>query len=83
MLLSLSFLSADNLPFSNPKVWALLLLSIVLITIFVFAEGYLVKEPILPLKLLKERSPIFVGAFYFLSVSIHPKSMLIFFYAVF
>lgn len=67
LLLSLSFLSADNLPFSNPRVFGLLLSSFVFLAIFVLVEGLVVAEPILPLKLLKSRATVCVGAFYFFS----------------
>lgn len=67
MLLSLSFLSANNIPFTDPKVYGLLIASIVFVLLFILVEGYLVKEPILPLKLLTSRATICVGAFYFFS----------------
>ncbi|PWN47285.1 MFS general substrate transporter [Violaceomyces palustris] len=65
LLLAMSFLSSDDVPFSDPKVWGLLLVSLLFGLAFIYVEARVVKEPIMPLRLLTDRSSASVCASFF------------------
>ncbi|SPO23503.1 related to multidrug resistance protein [Ustilago trichophora] len=71
LLLAMSFLSGSLLPFSHPLVWGFLLGFLVTAVLFVFVEGWIVREPIMPLSLLTRKSPALIGASYFLGSFAH------------
>ena len=71
LLLGMSFLSSENLPFTNPRVYGLLIASVVIAALFVYVEARVVKEPIMPPRLLCRRSPAAVGASYFIGSFSH------------
>ncbi|GAC76946.1 predicted transporter [Moesziomyces antarcticus T-34] len=71
LLLAMSFLSGSLLPFSNPLVWGFLLASFVTAVLFVLVEGWVVREPVMPLSLLTRRSPALIGASYFIGSFAH------------
>lgn len=54
--------SADQeLPWSDLRVWGLLVASAVFGVLFVLVEKYVANEPIMPLRLLTQRTPAFVA----------------------
>ncbi|SNX82862.1 related to multidrug resistance protein [Melanopsichium pennsylvanicum] len=71
LLLAMSFLSGSLLPFSHPLVWGFLLGFLVTAIFFVLVEGWVVKEPVMPLSLLTRKSPALIGASYFLGSFAH------------
>lgn len=68
LLLSLTLkTSADvELPWSDARVWGLLVVSLVFGIAFVCVEKYVSKEPIMPMRLVTRRTPAFVAASNFL-----------------
>ena len=71
LLLAMSFLSGSLLPFSHPLVWGFLLGFLVTAVLFVVVEGWVVREPVMPLSLLTRKSPALIGASYFLGSFAH------------
>ncbi|PWY98569.1 MFS general substrate transporter [Testicularia cyperi] len=71
LLVAMNFLSGEGLPFSDVRVWGLLLGFAVFVGLFVLVEGKVVKEPIMPLWLLTRRTPGLVSASYFLGAGAH------------
>lgn len=65
--LAITFFSASELPLRHPLVWGLLLASAVFLLMFLFNEQYLASEPVLPLRLLKNKSVASMSAYFFLS----------------
>lgn len=65
LLLALSFKTASTdareLAWSDPQVWSLLVTSAVGFILFIFVEGWIAPEPVLPLRLLKRRTPVAVA----------------------
>nr|XP_019013607.1 multidrug resistance protein fnx1 [Kwoniella pini CBS 10737]OCF52388.1 multidrug resistance protein fnx1 [Kwoniella pini CBS 10737] len=47
--------------FSDPIIFGLLMISVIILCLFVLIEGYYSKEPILPLKLLIRRTPLSIA----------------------
>jgi MFS family permease len=66
LLFGLSLLSASRLPFSHPAVYSCLLAFPLLAAAFVYVES-IVKEPVLPLRLLRQRTTVCASLFYLLS----------------
>ncbi|CCF53115.1 hypothetical protein NDA11_000027 [Ustilago hordei] len=71
LLLAMSFLSASLLPFSHPLVWGFLLGFLITAVLFVLVEGWVVREPVMPLSLLTRKSPALIGASYLLGSLAH------------
>lgn len=71
LLLAMSFLSGSLLPVSHPLVWGFLLGFLVTAVLFVLAEGWVVREPVMPLSLLTRKTPALIGASYFLGSFTH------------
>jgi hypothetical protein len=65
LLLALSFKTASTdareLAWSDPQVWSLLATSGVGFILFIFVEGWVAPEPVLPLRLLTRRTPVAVA----------------------
>lgn len=61
LLVSITLKTAEELPWSTPAVWGLLVTSIVSGVGFIVVEQYVSAEPILPLRLLKQRTPASVA----------------------
>ncbi|KAG8935126.1 hypothetical protein FRC02_008477, partial [Tulasnella sp. 418] len=66
LLLAVTFNSSAGVPWSNPSVWGLLLCAAMFITAFVLVEAYLASEPVMPLRLLRKRTPLAVALSNFL-----------------
>lgn len=66
LLFGLSLLSASRLPFSHPAVYSCLIAFPLLSAAFVYVESR-VKEPVLPLRLLRQRTAVCASLFYLLS----------------
>lgn len=65
LMFGFSFISANDLPFTNIKVWSTFLASGVLAVCFVLVEIYYAKEPILPMSMFKNRTTASATAIYF------------------
>lgn len=61
LLLSVSLKSAEELPWSHPLVWGLFITFIVAGAAFVLVEIYVSPEPIMPMRLLVQRTPLAVA----------------------
>lgn len=61
LLVAVTFGTAEEIPWSSPLVWGLLVLSFIALVSFVFVETYMSKEPILPMRLLRLRTPACVA----------------------
>ncbi|KAG8955272.1 hypothetical protein FRC03_011232, partial [Tulasnella sp. 419] len=66
LLLAVTLNSSVGVPWSNPSVWGLLLCAAMFITAFVLVEAYLASEPVMPLRLLRKRTPLAVALSNFL-----------------
>jgi len=75
LLLAISLKTTEELPWSHPLVWVLFIASAVSGGLFVLVEKYWAPEPIVPLRLLTQRTPLAVAMSNFL-VSIVGFSML-------
>jgi hypothetical protein len=53
LAMTLKTSAETELAWSDPRVWGLLVVSAIVGLIFVYVEGNLVKEPIMPLRLMK------------------------------
>lgn len=72
ILLSLSFMSANDLPFKNPLVWGNLVGGLLCGVAFVWVETRFARAPILPIELVLTRTGASVGiANLFLSIVTH------------
>lgn len=61
LLLAVTLRASEELPWSHPWVYGLLITSAIMSVAFIYVEGWFAKEPILPLRLLKQRTPRFVA----------------------
>ncbi|KAG8955270.1 hypothetical protein FRC03_011230 [Tulasnella sp. 419] len=61
LLLAVTLNSSEEIPWSHPYVWGLLLSSVIFITAFVFVEAKVAAEPIMPMRLLLQRTPLSVA----------------------
>ncbi|KAG8855602.1 hypothetical protein FRB96_006797 [Tulasnella sp. 330] len=59
-LLAVTMKAADERPWSDPLVLAFLVSSPLSISAFVYVEGWVSRQPIMPLQLLKQRTPLAV-----------------------
>lgn len=65
--LAITFFSASELPITHPLVWGLLLASAIFLVAFFYIERYLAPEPVLPLRLLTNKSVASMTSYFFLS----------------
>ena len=61
LLLGLSLKSTEELPWSHPIVWGLLLASAVFCVLFIMVESYWAPYPVMPLRLVTQRTPLAVS----------------------
>jgi hypothetical protein len=61
LLLGLSLKSTEELDWSNPLVWGLLLASAVSCTLFILVETYWAPYPVMPMRLVTQRTPLAVS----------------------
>ena len=61
LLLGLSMKSTEELPWSHPLVWGLLIASIVWAVIFVLVEARWAPYPVMPIRLVTQRTPLAVS----------------------
>lgn len=61
LLLGLSLKSTEELPWSHPIVWGLLVASAVWCALFVTVESYWAPYPVMPMRLIKQRTPLAVS----------------------
>lgn len=61
LLLAVTLKTAEGLAWANPWVWGLFIISVIFLVGFVYVEGWIAKEPIMPLRLLKQRTPLAVA----------------------
>ncbi|OSC99177.1 MFS general substrate transporter [Trametes coccinea BRFM310] len=61
LLLGLSLKSTEELPWSHPIVWGLLLASVVFGAAFIWVETCYSPYPVMPMRLVKQRTPLFVS----------------------
>ncbi|KDQ64740.1 hypothetical protein JAAARDRAFT_202035 [Jaapia argillacea MUCL 33604] len=70
LLLGLSLKSTEELPWSHPLIWGLLVASVVWGVLFIFVERYISPYPVMPLRLITQRTPLAVSlSNFFASVS--------------
>jgi hypothetical protein len=60
-LLPLALKNTEELPWSNPLIWGLFVASAVALVVFVLAEGWWSAYPVLPLRLIRQRTPLFAA----------------------
>ncbi|KAG8955707.1 hypothetical protein FRC04_007698 [Tulasnella sp. 424] len=75
LLVAITLKTAEGFSWENPWVWGLFALSAIFLPGFVYVEGWIAKEPIMPLRLLKQRTPFAVAVTNFLN-SVTAFSML-------
>lgn len=61
LLLGLSLKSTEELPWSHPIIWGLLVMSLVFCGLFILVETYWAPYPVMPIRLIKQRTPLFVS----------------------
>jgi len=66
LLVAVTLKTAEEMPWSSPAVWILSVTSAIALVSFVFVETYVSKEPILPMRLLMQRTPACVSVTNFL-----------------
>lgn len=62
LLTAITFLTAEEMPITTPIVYSLFIISGVSLVAFILVEIYWSNEPILPMRLLKMRTPAAVAA---------------------
>lgn len=62
LLVAVTLKGSEELPWGNPMSWGLLVTSGVFICAFFGVEAFVSKEPIMPLRLLRQRTPLAVSA---------------------
>lgn len=58
LLLGLTLKGSEDLPWGSPLVVGLLVSSTAFLFAFVGVEGYVSKEPVIPLRILRQRTPL-------------------------
>ncbi|OBZ77059.1 Multidrug resistance protein fnx1 [Grifola frondosa] len=61
LLLGLSLKSTEEMPWSHPVIWGLLVASVVFGGLFVAVETYYSPYPVMPMRLIKQRTPLAVS----------------------
>ncbi|KAI0370270.1 vacuolar amino acid permease [Pilatotrama ljubarskyi] len=61
LLLGLSLKSTEELPWGHPVIWGLLLASVVFGAAFIWVETCYSPYPVMPMRLVKQRTPLFVS----------------------
>lgn len=61
LLLGLSMKSTEELRWSHPLIWGLLLASVVFCVLFIWVETSYSPFPVMPMHLVKQRTPLFVS----------------------
>jgi MFS family permease len=61
LLLGLSLKATEDLAWKDPKIWGLLIASVIALAAFVFTEAKVSPHPILPMRLLISRTPLAVA----------------------
>jgi len=61
LLLGLSLKTTEDIPWSHPLVWGLLVFSAFFLVLFVCVEAKWSLAPVMPLRLLKQRTPMAVA----------------------
>jgi len=70
LLLGLSLKSTEELPWSHPLIWGLISSSGLWAVIFVFVETKVAALPVMPIRLIKQRTPLAVSlANFFASIT--------------
>jgi hypothetical protein len=82
LLFALSFKNNDNLPWEDPLVYGPLILSAVFTIVFVLVEAFYALEPVMLLRILRQRNGIFVSLINFF-LSMVSFSVLYFFPIIF
>ena len=61
LLLGFSLKSAEELPWSHPLIWGLFVASVVFGIAFVYVETHVAPYPVMPMRLITRRTPLFVS----------------------
>ncbi|PCH41423.1 vacuolar amino acid permease [Wolfiporia cocos MD-104 SS10] len=61
LLLGFSLKSTEELPWSHPLIWGLFIASLVWCALFVLVETYWSPYPVMPIRLVKQRTPLAVS----------------------
>ena len=61
LLLGLSMKSTEELPWSHPLIWGLLLASAIFSVLFIWVETCYSPYPVMPMRLITRRTPLFVS----------------------
>ncbi|KZT12978.1 vacuolar amino acid permease [Laetiporus sulphureus 93-53] len=61
LLLGFSLKSTEELPWSDPLIWGLLVASVVWCILFILVETYHSPYPVMPIRLIKQRTPLAVS----------------------
>ncbi|KAF8512610.1 MFS general substrate transporter [Hysterangium stoloniferum] len=66
LLLSLSLKTSEDIPWSSPLIWGMLIMSVVFIALFILVEAKWSVAPVMPMRLLAQRTPLAVAIANFL-----------------
>jgi hypothetical protein len=61
LLLPISYKASEDKPWSHPLVWGLLIISGGSFVVFGYAQAYWSSHPIMPWRIIKQRTPLFVS----------------------
>lgn len=61
LLLGISLKSTEELPWSHPIIWGLLLASAVCCVLFILVESHWAPYPVMPMRLVTQRTPLAVS----------------------
>lgn len=67
LLLGISLKSTEEMPWSHPLIWGLLVASAFWGVLFFFVESYYAPYPVMPLRLITQRTPLAVSISYLLT----------------
>ena len=61
LLLGFSLKSTEELPWSHPVIWSLFIVSAICGASFIYVETHLAPYPVMPMRLITRRTPLFVS----------------------
>lgn len=61
LLFAMSYKNNEGEPWSSPRVWGLTVAAVVFGAAFLVVEGFWAAEPVMPIKLLRQRNGVFVS----------------------
>jgi len=67
LLLALSFKNNENMPWSSPLVWGFAIMFVVFLALFITVEIHVSIDPVMPIRILKDRSAVSIAIVNFIT----------------